>query len=468
MTSKRRAVGALIFCFAAFSLLSGGAFASNDPLFGQQWGLHRIEAERAWGAAASGDGVVVAVIDTGVDFGHPDLVGKSAGALNAIQRKESSCESAPGDNNGHGTQVAGIIAANANDGHGIASAAPGARILSVKALDCRGAGYISDVSNGIRMAARNGARVINLSLGYEVGIVGALFNSIFGEEEVRDFQAAINEAARMGAAVVAAAGNDALQSSYAGMENVLVVGASGPEDEAAFYSSSGAEVIAPGGNAPGGCGGRLERCIATTARGGGHAAVQGTSFSAPHIAGVAALLFRQGHNAPEVRSAVLATADSVPAGPRVNAARVVGAPAPLSGGGVPGPGVQSQGSEDGNESLPAGAGPASPAARAAAAKAKDPTSPMQGAAGTPGAAVPGAGQTAETLVLPAPQGPPPELTPLVTGTAEGAGAGGRAGRLARAKAVDVVSGRRNVLIAVAISAAAVAGGTFFWKKRRIA
>lgn len=437
---------------------SGGAFAADDPFFAQQWGLHRIDAERAWAPAADGSGVVVAVIDTGVNFAHEDLAGKSAGEINTIARPRGDCDSAPGDNQGHGTQVAGIIAAGSNNGRGIASVAPGSMILSVKALDCKGEGYISDVSRGIREAARRGAKVINLSLGHEVGLVGAVLN-IIGQDESRDFQAAINEAAGAGALVVAAAGNDSLQSSYAGMENVLVVGASGPDDEHSEYSSSGAEVMAPGGNALGGCGGQQHRCVATTERGGGYAAVQGTSFSAPHVSGVAALLSRQGHGPGSARSVMLSSADPVPAGPRINAARAVGAPPPA--------GVQGDASGaaagDGSRSVrAAGTGSQSGIAQAQSKSSAKPGAPP----GIPGAASPGSAPPAGTLILGAPQGAPPEVSRAITGGAEGSGSGGRAARPVRGEA-DGGSPVRNLSLAALVTVAAGGAAMVVWKRRQL-
>lgn len=460
MTSKRAAL-ALAVCLLTLISTAGSASAANDPLFGQQWGLHRIQAEPAWTPAASGSGVVVAVVDTGVNFGHEDLAGKSAGELNAIapRKDRGPCEADSGDNNGHGTLVAGIIAGNSNNDRGVASVAPEARIMSVKVLDCWGYGYLSDVSNGIRMAARNGARVINLSLGYEIGFLGELIGGLLGQDERRDFQAAINEAAGHGALIVAAAGNDALESSYAGMENVLVVGASGPADEHSSYSSSGAEIMAPGGNASGNCDGKLDRCIATTHRGGGYAAVEGTSFAAPHVSGVAALLFRQGHSAAGARSVISSTADGVPAGPRVNAARAVGAPVPA---GTQSPGGGAEEAAAGGAELPGASGPATPSRTSAAGKGVPP-----GQAASPGqapTATPPSGPPAGTLVLGASQGAPPEVSREVAGGAGGAGAAGRAPRSSAGEGAAKGSGARNALIGITFLAAA-GGGYLFWKKR---
>lgn len=454
MTLRRLAAWNAVCLAALFAWPPGQVLAANDHLFPHQWGLHRIEAERAWGPAANGSGVVVAVVDTGVNFGHPDLAGKSAGEINTID-ETGSCERAPGDNNGHGTQVAGVVAAASNNGQQVASVAPGSMILSVKALDCQGRGYISDVSEGIRLAARRGARVINLSLGHEVGVVGTLLN-VIGEDESRDFQAAMNEAAARGALVVASAGNDALSSSYAGMENVLVVGASGPEDEHSFYSSSGAEIMAPGGNAHGGCADQPERCIVTTDRSGGHAAVQGTSYSAPHVAGVAALLSRQGHSAPRIRSIVALSADAVPAGPRVNAARAVGAPVPVSeaSGSPPASGAAPQG--DGQAGVP-DAPARAPLLASAAGVAEggranpgtpDPTKQPPGPPPAPGA---------DSVVLGAPsQGAPPQGPPSMAGDSGGLRAGGKPARSLSSRGQAPAAGAWMLLPAGMVVAAALA------------
>lgn len=300
------------------------AGAANDPLAGEQWALEKIQAEAAW-AHSRGNGIKVAVLDTGVDFGHEDLAGKAGSSYNCIKDGGigQPCDPAPhGDDNGHGTQVAGILGAVEGNGKGIAGVAPGAEILSFKALGADGSGALSDVIRAVRSAADNGARIINLSLGPEVNLINDLLNLVLGGDPKAEFREAFRYAGEKGALVVAAAGNSGTSSFFAGLENVYVVGATGPNDEEAFYSSSGAEIYAPGGNSNVPC--NTGRCVNTTSSAGTYKAVQGTSFAAPHVSGVAALAMARGLSPSEARARLNETADPIPdGGRRVNALRAV-------------------------------------------------------------------------------------------------------------------------------------------------
>jgi serine protease len=140
-----------------FALELGGA---NDPMSSQQWALHETSFESAW-SVSRGKGVIVAVIDSGVEGDHQDLKGSVLRGIDFVQ---------PGlggnhDPNGHGTNVAGIIAAHVDNDLGIAGAAPGVKILPVRVLDANGGGLASNVAKGIIWAANHRARVINVSLG---------------------------------------------------------------------------------------------------------------------------------------------------------------------------------------------------------------------------------------------------------------------------------------------------------------
>jgi thermitase len=123
-----------------------------------QWGPPAVSAPLAWGVTSGSPSIVIAIVDTGVDDTHPDLVSKIVGEYSYVGRSAK-------DGFGHGTHVAGIAAATTDNNVGIAGMCPSCSILSVKVLDDQGSGYISDVASGITYAASHGARVISLSLG---------------------------------------------------------------------------------------------------------------------------------------------------------------------------------------------------------------------------------------------------------------------------------------------------------------
>ena len=129
-----------------------GAGAANDPLFARQWGLRQIKAPGAWSRGARGKGVTIAIVDSGVDLGHPDLAAKVRPGIDLVKKVEGlSGPGCPGpqDENGHGTHVAGIAAAITNNRAGGAGTAPGARIRPVRVLDSDGAGLEPAVNAGI-------------------------------------------------------------------------------------------------------------------------------------------------------------------------------------------------------------------------------------------------------------------------------------------------------------------------------
>lgn len=301
---------------------------AGDPGQADQWALMRIGAPAAW-PTGTGTGTTIAIIDTGVDPDHEDLAGQVVASVNCVGADDDpdQCRDSGADDVGHGTHVAGIAAA-ANNGVGVASVAPGARIMSVKVLesvddgegddddgdgdlhdDGAAAGNASDVRAGVRWAVSHGADVINLSLGSDVAILN-LFGSALEE--------AINEAWRAGVIPVVAAGNDALFPTGYHSVDALVVTATDREDEQASYASSlaGAEwgIAAPGGDGREAAGQILSTWWHPT-RNDQYGHMAGTSMAAPHVTGAAAVLLSLGATPAQAVDRLLTTAvDLGPAG----------------------------------------------------------------------------------------------------------------------------------------------------------
>jgi thermitase len=213
----------------------------NDPNFSKQWGLTKVQAPGAWDITTGSTGITIAIIDSGIDAGHPDLAGKIVAGYDFV-----ADDSDPRDEHGHGTHVAGIAAAITNNGVGGAGMNWNARIMPVRVLDRKGQGYNTDITAGITWAWQHGAKVINLSLG--------------GPTPSTSMQDAVNAAHAAGSLVVAAMGNCrtagtgcpvANPTNYpAAYNNVMAVAATGPGDVYAPYSQYGAhcDIAAPGGD----------------------------------------------------------------------------------------------------------------------------------------------------------------------------------------------------------------------------
>ncbi len=272
------------------------SFVPNDPLYAEkQWHIKRVGAEEAWNMGC-GRGVTVAVIDTGVacfDKGPfsrgTDLSGtRCTGGYNFVNDTPQAA-----DDHGHGTHVAGTIAQTTNNGKGAAGLAYCATLMPIKVLSGRGYGSLSDVAEGIRFAAKNGAQVINMSLG--------------GRGSSPVLASAVKYAIDRGVIVIAAAGNNGRTVEYPGAyPGVIAVSATDSNDRIAWFSSRGKEVFIA---APGVavtqqtvCNGGRDRCEI-------FGTFNGTSMAAPHVAGAAALLVGAGvTNADKVASALASSA----------------------------------------------------------------------------------------------------------------------------------------------------------------
>lgn len=252
--------------FRSASLMSmAGASGGRSEI---PWGISRVRAPSAWDYT-EGAKVRVAVIDTGIDGRHSDLRGKIDGGYSAIDDSEKP-ESWQ-DQNGHGTHVAGTIAA-ARDGQGVVGVAPRARLYSVRVLDADGSGSLSDVIKGIVWCAENGIQVANMSLG-----------SPFPSPSM---QRALRYAKARGVVVVAAAGNSGGSVGFpGGYPEAIAVSALDWNDRLAAFSSRGPEVrfTAPG------------VAVVSTYMGGDFSSLSGTSMAAPHVAGLAAMAVSFGY-----------------------------------------------------------------------------------------------------------------------------------------------------------------------------
>jgi subtilisin family serine protease len=270
----------LVLALLALLLGPAAALAANDPRRAEQWNLDLIESDAAH-ATSTGAGAKIAVVDTGVAAGHPDLAGQILPGHDFVED-----DGTPQDGNGHGSHVSGIALAATGNGVGISSVAPGARLLPVRVLGDDGSGTSEDVAAGIDWARTNGADIINLSLGSEIPIIGAA-----GGDEI---DAAIRRALAAGVIVVAAAGNNGVPvcEQPAATEGLLCVGSIDRRKQRSFFSSfgQGLGVVAPGGSAIAVSG----EDILSTVPPDGYEEIAGTSQAAPHVSGVAALLVSKG------------------------------------------------------------------------------------------------------------------------------------------------------------------------------
>ena len=233
----------------------------NDPFYSLQSNLAAINAEEGWQYFTGSSGMIVAVIDTGVDLTSADFAGRLVEGYDFV-----NYDSTPMDDNGHGSHVAGIMAATGNNDFGIAGLDWSAKIMPVKVLDSTGHGSDLNVYRGILYAVDHGAKVINLSLGFN------------GYSYL--VESAVNYAYQHGVTVVASSGNTGGQVTFpANLPHVIAVGAVDDWENRAVYSNFGNELdlVAPGNN-----------IFSLTDT--GFTYKTGTSMAAPQVAGLASLL----------------------------------------------------------------------------------------------------------------------------------------------------------------------------------
>jgi serine protease len=271
----------------------------NDPLYSSQWHYPQINLPSAWDITTGG-AVIVAVLDTGTRFAHPDLSGVHVTGYDFVANPangdgdgrdpdptDPGCPGDPTDPS-HGTHVEGTIAARTNNGAGVAGVNWGGvsptRIMTLRVLGGCGSGTYSDVADAIRYAADHGAKVINMSLG--------------GSSGSSTVDLAIDYARSRGVTLVAAAGND-----YCGPVNyparnpsVIAVAATTITNARASYSNCGPEldVAAPGGSSGAG----VWSTTWSPNAGNTYLPLMGTSMATPHVAGLVALMISRGITGP--------------------------------------------------------------------------------------------------------------------------------------------------------------------------
>lgn len=250
--------------FVEKNFVGGGGYLPNDPNYGSEWHLSKVSAPSGWDISTGDPGIIIAVIDSGVDPSHPDLAAKLLPGYNYLSKNTDTH-----DVLGHGTAVAGTAAAISDNQTGVAGVAWRSPILPLVVLNSNNYAAYSDIASAILFAADNGAKVINISIG--------------GSSSSSTLQSAVNYAWNKGAVIVASAMNDSSSTPMypAALDNVIAASATDKSDNFASFSNYGKwiDLSAPGVS------------ILTTSNGGGYGYWSGTSFSSPIIAGLAALVF---------------------------------------------------------------------------------------------------------------------------------------------------------------------------------
>lgn len=458
MRIARAPLLAALLTLAATAVLPGvAALAADDPYRPAQWGLERIGAPDAW-SASRGRGQVIAIIDTGVDPTHPDLVDRFLrdGQGRVVGRDLIEDDAVAQDENGHGTMVAGIAAAAADNGVGIAGTAPQARIMPVRVLDEQGRGSAADVDQGIRWAVDNGATVINLSLESVAPLPGAIVSQAPDE--------AVRYAWEAGVPVVAAAGNSGAPfTDYPSSSPVLLVGATDRDDARTGFSDTGRRdaVLAPGVEIVSTwCDPTPQGCDPANRYG----QADGTSFAAPFAAGALAVLRGAGLAPAAAVQRLRETAEDLgPEGPdttngygRIDLARAVGTVGTASSPSSP-PSPRPTPSPTPRQPTPSPT-PAPPATGGPAPTAPTTTPPAPSATTAPPppeeGTSPAPADTESAVPQPAPPGDPgQDVTPLGTVPPLAGADGGATEPPPR----DLVVALAVVLLGVSVSALATFG-----------
>ncbi len=225
------------------------------------WGVNQVDAELVWPLGNTANPIKVSIIDTGTSKNHPDLKNNVKGGVNTISPSKSFS-----DDNGHGNHVSGIVAA-VNNSIGVVGVAHQADLYGVKVLNRYGSGFLSDVIEGIEWSINNGMQVINMSL--------------TTSSDVQSFHDAVTAAKNAGVVVVAAAGNASGPVTFPAVySEAIAVSATDSSNNIASFSNRGPEIdlAAPGVD------------ILSTYKDSSYAIISETSMSAPHVAGVAALV----------------------------------------------------------------------------------------------------------------------------------------------------------------------------------
>ena len=329
------------------SLQAAGTSGPDDPGFNQQWGLENtgqapfygkpgadIKARSAWGLTTGSSAVTVALIDTGVDYNHPDLAANiwqnTGEVINGVDDDGNgyiddirgwnfvSKNNDPMDDNGHGTHCAGILAAIGNNGIGVAGVNWNLKVMPLKFLDSKGTGYTSDAISAILYATQKGVPIISCSFS--------------GPGESQALKDVIDTSSSL---FVCAAGNSGTNSDYTPQypaaypaSQIISVAASTSYDTLASFSNYGTssvDLAAPGEN------------IYSITKSGGYSYLNGTSMAVPYVTGTAALLkaVNPSLTTAQLKSKILGTVDvisdlsgKVSTGGRLNAAKALGISAP--------------------------------------------------------------------------------------------------------------------------------------------